>query len=122
MIQNSSNRRWWLISSLSLAGVLGLLFSPCFRPEVVFFSNDGPLGAVHAAASGQPSGFLGLWYDLNSIGYNGGAMFLSFSSTLLWLLKPLLFAKFYAACSLAILGICALIGFRLLKLTPLACL
>ena len=122
MIQNSSNRRWWLIFGLCLAGILAVLFFPCFKPETVLFSNDGPLGAVHAAAGKQPSGFLGLWYDLNSIGYNGGAFFASFTPTLLWLLQPLLFAKFYAACSLAILGLCAWVGFRLLKLTPLACL
>src|SRR5205085_4344610 len=101
--------------------LLLLAFLPCLDPDIIFFSNDGPLGAVHAAAVAQPSAFKGLWQDLNSVGINGGAIFLAPTGVALWLLGPLGFAKFYAGLSLAILGLCAWTWFRLLKLSPVAC-
>jgi len=110
-----------LVFTLCLLSIL-CFFLPCFKPDTIFFSNDGPLGAVHASASEQPTGFTGLWFDLNTIGSNGGAYFVAFTPTLLWLLKPLLFAKFYAALAIMILGFCVWLGFRQLKFTPLACL
>lgn len=111
-----------LVFGACLAGVLAILFFQSFNPSQVLFSNDGPLGAVNAAAGAQPSGFKGLWFDLNSVGINGGSFYVSITSALLWLLGPLFFAKFYVPLVLAIVGTSAWLCFRQLKLTPLACL
>src|SRR5882672_152634 len=120
MIKNLSNRPF-LVFVLCLLALLTILFAQSFDPDKVHFSNDGPLGALHASGSAQPSGFKGVWLDLNSIGVNGGSIFVSFSGTLLWLFGPLGFAKFYVPSVLFLTGLCAWFGFRLLKLSPLAC-
>ncbi len=121
MTRNSSTLRQFLIFAVCAATVLLILFWKSFDPRFVFFSNDGPLGAQHAAAIRQPSAFSGVWFDLNSIGSNGGSFYPGFTATLLWILGPLYTAKFYAMISIGILGLCAWLGFRLMNLTPLAC-
>jgi hypothetical protein len=120
-MQNSRKIPAFAAFSVCLVLVLAVLFLPSFIPDKVLFSNDGPLGAVHAAAASQPSGFQALWYDLNSIGNNGGSFFVSLTPLLLWWLGPLLFAKFYASIALLVLGLSAWGCFRILKLSPLAC-
>ena len=119
-MQTSSNFRSLAIFSACLLGILLLLFLPSFNPDNVLFSNDGPLGAVKSSAD-QPAGFEGLWHDLNSIGNNVGSLYTSFSSTLLVILGPYLFSKFYVPIVLIFLGICAWTAFRMLKLCALAC-
>src|SRR5437867_11577406 len=106
-MENISKRRPLLVFSLCLAGVLAVLFWRSFDPSQVVFSNDGPLGAAQSAAAAEPSGFLGLWYDLNSIGNAGGSAFLDFTNLQRWAFGPLFYAKFYVPLVLAILGLCA---------------
>ncbi|HEX4644485.1 MAG TPA: hypothetical protein VH598_02640, partial [Verrucomicrobiae bacterium] len=63
-----TDRRGFVIIFACLAGVLGILFFKSFLPGQVLYSNDGPLGAISTQAGKLPSGFLGVWQDLNWIG------------------------------------------------------
>src|SRR5688572_26980194 len=94
--------RPFVVFVLCTIGVLALLFFPSFSPSKILFSNDGPLGAISSAVADQPSGFTGLWFDLNSLGVPGGSYSLASTATLLWILGPLYFAKFYVPLVLAI--------------------
>mgnify|MGYP001023436364 CR=1 FL=1 len=104
-----------------LTGILLVLFHRSLFPDEVVFSNDGPLGAAAAEMMDQPGGFRGLWVDLNSIGYRAGSNCLTFTATLLWILGPVNFAKFYPPLALMIIGWFAWLGLRQLKLGPAAC-
>lgn len=114
------NRRPLLFSAGFLALTLSILFYRSFNPDCVVFSNDGPLGQVHASYSRLPAAFFGVWNDLNDIGFNGGTAAPNISCLVSWLLGPIGFAKFYAPICLFILGLGAWTFFRTLKLTPLA--
>ena len=48
--------------------------------------------------------------------------FPNLTAVLLWFLGPLYTAKFYAMISIAILGVCGWLCFRMMNLTPVACL
>ncbi|HNQ89702.1 MAG TPA: hypothetical protein PKM73_13875 [Verrucomicrobiota bacterium] len=103
---------------LFLAVLLGWMFAKSFRPEMVHFSSDGPLGASSAAFFSVPGIFFGIWQDLNWVGGWGGAGAPNVTNLLLWVLGPLFFGKFYAALSLLVLGVAVWfaflrLGFRL---------
>lgn len=114
--------RAWLGIVLALLAVLLVCFYPSFQPGKILFSSDGPLGANAAACSTLPAGFLGMWQDLNWVGGYSGSAFPSTTFLLLWLLGPLLFAKFYAPLALGLLGLCAWLCFRQLGFRPVVCL
>jgi hypothetical protein len=97
------------------------LFFPVLEPSNVLFSNDGPLGAANAACFRPPSSFLGIWYDLTSIGTAAGSYPLSLTGILFWVLGPLYYSKVYAPLTLIFLGTSAWFFFRKLRLAPLAC-
>ena len=122
MTQSPSGRKQFLLFAACAIGLLLFLFWKSFDPRFVLFSNDGPLGAQHMSAIKQPSAYSGVWYDLNSIGMNGGSFFPNLTAVLLWFLGPLYTAKFYAMISIAILGVCGWLCFRMMNLTPVACL
>ena len=103
-----------------LAVLLGLLFARSFEPGLVFFSNDGPLGAISSAMTRMPGTLTGLWVDLNSIGSSAGTEYLSISSLLKWIAGPVGFSKFFAPIALWFLGLGAWFFFRQLRLAPLA--
>jgi len=105
-----------------LAGLLALLFWRSFVPRYVLFSNDGPLGIRMAEWLRLPSGLLGLWDDLNSLGFNGGSFGESISTLILWMLGPLCASKFLAPVILCLLGMCAWFAFQRLRLAPFAAL
>jgi hypothetical protein len=105
-----------------LAGLLALLFWRSFVPRYVLFSNDGPLGIRMAEWLRLPSGLLGLWDDLNSLGFNGGSFGESISTLILWMLGPLGASKFLAPVILCLLGMCAWFSFQRLRLAPFAAL
>jgi hypothetical protein len=107
---------------LCSVGVLLLLFWNSLDPRIVMFANDGPLGAQNQRAIALPQAFQGVWYDLNYTGMNGGSFSPTITSTLLWLLGPLYFAKFYVPLVCLFLGLCAWLFFRQLGLHPLACI
>jgi hypothetical protein len=104
-----------------LGAIFLALFYRVLEPSMILFSNDGPLGAANAACFRPPSSFLGVWYDLTSIGVAGGSYPLSLTGFLFWALGPLYYSKFYALLTLLFLGASAWYFFRKLGLVPLAC-
>jgi len=109
-----------------LAALLAFLFAKSFRPEMVLFSNDAPLGLI-AAASGQQASttgglFTGYWQDLNWLGIEQPAILpgLSFGLYLIFQ-DPVVNAKFYGPASLFILGLSAWLFFRQLGFRQSVC-
>lgn len=107
---------------LLLLAVLGALFHGVFLPDQTLFSNDGPLGRVISDCHKLPDRFFGCWGDLNGIGFSGGAATPGISLGLQYLLKPVVFSKFYALISLLILGLGAWCFFTQIRLSRMACL
>jgi hypothetical protein len=109
-----------------LVCAIAALFYRSFSPELVLFSNDGPLGLV-SAQSGQAAStisglFTGYWQDLNWLGIEEPSVLPSFS----WLFylvfgNPVVNAKFYAPVSLIFLGFCAWLFFRQLGFRNSVC-
>lgn len=106
---------------LLLIAVLSLLFFRSFVPGMVEFSNDGPLGANVAEQYRTPAAFTGVWTTLNWVGNYAGSLAPNITNCLLWLLGPVGFAKFYAPFSCLVLGLCAWLAFRQLRLLPATC-
>jgi hypothetical protein len=107
---------------LLLASVMVVMLGRAWLPGYVLSSNDGPLGGLMAQCHQFPERFLGCWSDLNSVGGSQGAAAPAISTGLLWLLKPVLFSKFYASLSLLLLGLGAWCFLRQSGLSPPACL
>ena len=112
----------FLLFLACLVGVLVILFHDSFHPDKVIFSNDGPLGFTSSAAFSFPEILTGAWYDLNWLGFNGGAASLNWSGSLMMVLGALYYAKFLAPFSMFVLGVCAWLFFRQLGFSRLACL
>lgn len=74
-----------------------------------------------AACHQLPGRLVGCWNDINSVGYREGEALPNITTTLLILLKPLLFSKFYPPLALLILGVGAWCFFHRIGLFPLAC-
>ena len=109
-----------LVGILVLA--LGLLFSRSFIRNQVLFSNDGPLGAISSQSSRTTLGTcVSVWQDLNWLGNEGVTPDASLSAALAMLLTPLDYAKYASPIGLLVLGLCAWIFFRQLRLAPWAC-
>jgi hypothetical protein len=106
---------------LLLLAALSFLLRGVFVSDQTLFSNDGPLGQLMAQCHQLPDRFFGCWNDLNVIGFNTGAATPGISDGLQYLLKPVLFSKFYALFSLVVLGLGAWTFFVNLRLTPAAC-
>src|SRR6185312_7271282 len=114
-----SKPRAYLIPLL-LVGILAILFWKSFAPDYVHFSNDGPLAQQMTEWSQFPGAFTGIWGDLNGIGNSGGSASPDITSIIHWILGPVGYSKFLAPIAMFILGLCAWIFFRQLKLSPLA--
>ena len=110
--------QFFLFISL-LTFILGVLFARSFDPNLLTFSNDGPLGAQVSGAR-IPDPWMGCWQDSNSIGDNGGTLTPNISILIGLLAGSVVFLKIYAAVALWILGFGAWHFFRQLKLSPLA--
>jgi hypothetical protein len=117
---NSKKRNQFLIIAGLLALLLGALFFRSFDPNLVSFSNDGPLGAQSTSYSKLPAGLSGMWDDLNVTGFQAGVYVPSITGILFWLLGPLWFSKIYVPIALFILGLGAWTFFRALKFSPAA--
>jgi hypothetical protein len=117
---NSTVRPRGWFAPLLLFLVLAALFWRSFEPGIVHFSNDGPLGMQNAAWLHLPEALTGQWYDLNSIGSNGGQSSPDILTLIRWVLQPVGYAKFLAPIALWILGVGAWFFFRQLQFSPLA--
>ena len=115
---NKSNSCWF--APVLLLIVLAVLFWRSFLPGFVHFSNDGPLGQLHAAWVSFPDSISGQWYDLNSIGSNIGVSSPDIATLLRWAIGTVGYSKFLAPIALWILGVGAWFCFRQMKLSPLA--
>src|SRR5579863_6567154 len=123
---SSSTGNRALPSLLILLGILvltlGFLFSGSFVANQVLFSNDGPLGIISSqSARTTPGTFISAWQDLNWLGNEGITPDASVTALLAMVLQPLGYAKFATAIGLLILGFCAWVFFRQLRLAPVAC-
>src|ERR1700733_13968193 len=83
--------------------ILCLFFFRSFDPDLILFSNDGPLGQENAASIRAPSCFTGVWLDLNSLGNNAGAPSFQPTWLFLWWLGPLYCSKFFVPIALLFL-------------------
>jgi hypothetical protein len=101
-------------------GLLCILFYRSFLPDYILFSNDGPLGADMQTAVAVPSGFSGVWMNLNFLGNYAGSVSVDITGVLHWILAPLYFAKFYVPIVIFIVGAGAWFFFKQLKFSPLA--
>src|SRR5579863_3149673 len=116
----NSRRNGFLILLPLLIVIIGFCFFSAFLPGHVLASNDAPLARVASQSHRLPERFTGAWQDLNSVGVREPAAMPSISYALLFLLKPVGIAKFYAPLALVILGCAAWLFFRQLKLSAAA--
>ena len=111
-----------LLIVLCLASIAALLFHESFRPGMVHFSSDCPLGLLAAEDLSLPEGFTGFWLDSNWLGTSLGAATPNFTFILFWLLGPVGTAKFLAPLYVFVLGLAAVFFFRVLGFRPMVCL
>lgn len=117
-----ASARWGFAPALLvLVLLLAGLFAPSFESGRLLFSSDGPLGGNAAAFAALPSGFTGMWNDLNWVGGPAGSALPSTTYLLLWAIGPLGFAKFFAPLSLLGLGVAVWVCFRQTGFRPLVC-
>lgn len=123
MARNSTKRlSWWHVLLVLIVPLL-VLFSPSLRPELVLFSNDGPLGIISSEAGSLPGAFTGYWDDLNWIGKENPSALPDFSMLLgLIVNSSVLYSKVYAPVSLLFLGVAGWFLFRSLGFRPVVCL
>lgn len=105
-----------------LAFLVAVLFHQSFKPEMVLFSSDGPLGILASKSMAMPEGFTGWWFDSTWLGTSLGAATPNYTFILLWLLGPLATAKFLAPLFVLVLGVAAAFCFRVLGFRPMVCL
>lgn len=123
MVSGSHKRLLWWHIVLVLALPLTILFHPSLRPELVLFSNDGPLGIISSEAGSLPGAFAGYWDDLNWVGQEKPSALVDFSM-LLGMLVPssVIYSKIYAPMALLFLGLAGFFLFRMLGFKPIVCL
>jgi hypothetical protein len=111
-----------LLFAAVLAAIAAALFHQSFKPEMVLFSSDGPLGMIAGRQFALPEGFSGMWSDSNWLGTSMGTPAPSYTFILYWLLGPLGTAKFLAPLSVFALGLAATFCFRVFGCRPMICL
>ena len=102
--------------------VVAILFYQSFKPELVLFSSDGPLGILAAKDFALPGSFCGIWIDSNWLGASLGVAAPNFTSLLWWLLGALGTAKFLAPIFVLVAGLAAAFCARVLGFRPMVCL
>src|SRR5687767_11156643 len=90
-----------------LAGIAAIVFAKSCNPDLVLFSNDGPLGAISSNAADMVTGFRGFWQDLNWLGIENPAALPNSAAALSFLLgtDPVRFSKFHVPIALVALGL-----------------
>ncbi len=102
--------------------IAAVLFHESFKPAMVHFSSDGPLGIMAAKDLALPEGFSGLWFDSNWLGGALGGSAPCFTFFMMWILGPLGSAKFLMAVFVLSLGLSAAFCFRIFGFRPMVCL
>ena len=105
-----------------LVAIVVVLFHQSFNPTMVLFSSDGPLGIMAAKDLQLPAGFTGYWFDSNWLGASLGIASPSFMFMMMWLLTPVMAAKFLAPIFVLVAGLAATFCFRVLGFRPMVCL
>ena len=105
-----------------LAAIVAVLFYDSFKPSLVLFSSDGPLGLLAARDFAMPEGFQGLWMDSNWLGASLGSPSPNFTSLFWSLLGPVGTAKFLAPLFVLSLGLAAAFCCRVFGFRPMVCL
>src|SRR5260370_34563252 len=113
------NGIWLALIALTL--ILAFLFRASFKPGQTLFSNDGPLAALQAEPLNLPEGLTGVWQDLNWVGTHGGSALLDLTFSLLSILKPIGFSKFYGPLTLLFFGVSVFVFLRQLRFHPMVC-
>lgn len=111
-----------LLFAAVLAVLAAALFHTSFKPEMVMFSSDGPLGIAASRQLAIPEGFTGMWFDSNWLGTGGGPTAPQSTWLFLWFLGPVGFAKFLPAFQIFLLGLAAVFCFRTFGFRPMVCL
>jgi len=117
----NSIRRGFALFLVCLLLILCALFHASFDPDKIHFSNDAPLGIWTAQWLALPDSFSGCWDDLNWLGLGVGISSLMPTNLLRLVLGPLYFARFFPPVALLMLGLCAWVFFRQLRLASSAC-
>jgi hypothetical protein len=100
-----------------------ILFRQSFEPNLVLFSNDGPLGMIIAQYNHRLEAFLGYWEPLNWIGIQLPTALPQITSAFFYLSSsPMFFAKFYAPFAMIFLGLGAFTCMRQFGFRTAACL
>ena len=103
---NGSWKRHLACLAVALVLPLALLFHGSLAPNLVLFSNDGPLGMLVSQADSVIHTFTGLWRPLNWIGSQDISSQPDVTMGLfVGMHSPVLFAKFYAPIALGLLGL-----------------
>lgn len=102
------------VAVLLLGVPLLILFFKSLNPNLVVFSNDGPLGGLMASLNRMPAVLTGAWHDLNWLGSESPTPAINVTSMLRLITGPIVFSKLFAPLALLILGISAWAYFRAL--------
>jgi hypothetical protein len=110
-----------LFTVFLLIAALAAIFWRAFLPSYVFFSNDGPYGAISAEYIRMHSTITGVWANLNWFGGEALSPAPSVSSLMRLVTTPFIYSKILCPIALLIAGIGACFCFRKLRLAPVAC-
>ncbi len=105
-----------------LALIVAVMFHQSFKPGLVHFSSDGPLGIMAAEDLSLPEGFTGFWFDSNWLGASLGTASPTFTFFMMWLFSPVMAAKFLAPTFVFVAGLAAAFCFRIFGFRPMVCL
>ena len=109
-------------TALLLAIVLSLVFRQSFNLRYVAFSNDGPLGQMVTEMNKMPSVVMGLWVNVNWLGYEALSPPPSITSGMRWVTSPQVYLNILYPSAMFIVGIAACYCLRRFKLSPVACI
>jgi len=105
-----------------LTVIVAVMFYQSFKPELVHFSSDGPLGILAAKDLSLPAGFTGMWLDSNWLGTSLGIGSPTFTLFMMGLFSPVMAAKFLAPTFVLVAGLAATFCFRVFGFRPMVCL
>jgi len=111
----------FLLLVLLLGGTLAVLCHEGFKPYVLFWANDLPLGALVESSAKLPASFFGSWSDFYWLGGPNVAFPPTLTNICMAILTPVHHLKFYVPMAAFFLGFSTWFFFRQLRFQPLAC-